>query len=87
MLFRSAYVGSTEKSWYKPKEGEILISKKGTATTRLIPLSHESTVVGGLPPLNQGRLYVPYEKATEARSIVDALLTENGAKGGRSENQ
>jgi len=84
---RVSFTGSPEKSWYKPKEGEIQILKRGTTKTRLVPLSQISDVVKGLASLNQRRLYVPYEKATEARRIVDDFLTEKVAKkGGPSEN-
>src|SRR5439155_1380956 len=51
-----------------------------TPETRLVPLSQISDVVKGLTSLNQRRLYAPYEKATEARKIVDECLTEKRKK-------
>jgi len=85
---RVSFTGSPEKSWYRPKEGEIQILKRGTTKTRLVPLSQISDVVKGLASLNQRRLYVPYEKAPEARQIVDDFLTATQLKkGGEGEDK
>lgn len=67
------------KSWYSQKAGSnILVRDASSAKLTGRPLSEISNVVKSLKPVNQRRLYVPYQHRDSAREIVDKMPNLKG---------
>lgn len=67
---------NADKSWYKFKQlnDEILVqSTSGNRRAAVEPLSVRSPVVNGLKTINQGRIYVPIDKRSEAYDILKKM--------------
>lgn len=76
-----SHVDRASKSWYNLDEGEeILILMNPGQDERLKPLSQLSTVVKGLKPVNQARVYVPLEQRDEALRLVKQMVEEREQK-------
>ena len=71
-----AVILSAEKSWYKVSE-DILVSVRDSKGNHTEPLSRRSSIVAGMQPINQRRLYVPEHYRADA-------LKEINSKGGGS---
>jgi uncharacterized protein len=67
------------KSWYSQKTGSNILVRdaNGTKLTGR-PLSETSNVVKSLIPVNQRRLYVPYEHSDSARELVKKSQESRG---------
>jgi HD superfamily phosphohydrolase len=65
-------VRSAKSSWYKP-DFEIQVARDVPPPHNLVRLSQLSTAVKGLAPSNKQMVYVPYERAPEARAIVQGI--------------
>jgi HD superfamily phosphohydrolase len=62
-----------KKSWYKFQDEQIRVRSSGVQRFRTKPLSELSSVVRGLAPVNQRRIYVPLANRIKARRIVEGL--------------
>lgn len=65
-----------EKSWYKfdnPGDEILVENEYGPVGKKVIPLSHRSSVVKGLPPVRQSRLYVKNDQRKKAEKIAQAI--------------
>ena len=74
------FVDEAENSWYKFGREDIYVlpekSKKNARKTKL--LSAISSVVHGLKPIRQKRVYVPWERKREAEKRVRKVLNPHG---------
>lgn len=61
------FVDSPEKSWYSMGEKDILIERDVSNTKEVVPLSSISSVVRGLLPIRQRRIYVAKEEQNDAK--------------------
>lgn len=69
-----SFTDTAESSWYKLGEKDIpILVRPGKNDEKLTPLSSLSSVVNGLKPISQRRIYVPIEKKDEARDIVSRI--------------
>jgi uncharacterized protein len=67
------------KSWYSQKIGQdILVRDASSDKLTAFPLSARSSVVKSLEPVNQRRLYVPYEHIDSARMKVKEMQSKKG---------
>lgn len=64
-----AVILSAEKSWYKVSE-DILVSVKDGRGNHTAPLSRRSSIVAGMQPINQKRLYVPERYRADALRVI-----------------
>lgn len=66
-----AFVDSAEASWYKFGDEDVkILLRESSSDNRLVPLSSRSTVIGGLRPISQRRIYVRYERKAHAEGLV-----------------
>jgi hypothetical protein len=65
-------VRSAKSSWYKP-DFEIQVARDVPAPHNLVRLSQLSAAVKGVAPSNKQMVYVPYDRAPEARAIVQGI--------------
>ena len=61
------FVDSPEKSWYSIGEKDILIERDVSGIKEVVPLSSISSVVRGLLPIRQRRIYVAKEDRDSAK--------------------
>lgn len=76
----SEYVGfvdEAEKSWYSIGKEDIMILVSMTGQEEIVPLSSLSSVVKGLLPVRQRRIYVPKQKKSKAEQIVNQCVGRN----------
>lgn len=66
-----AFVDEAKKSWYSAGEEDIMIVKTRDNLEEILPLSSMSTVVKGLLPVRQRRIYVPKNDKVKAELIVN----------------
>lgn len=71
------FVDRASNSWYKIDRTDVpVLLRPGHADEQLIRLSTCSSVVNGLKPVEQTRIYVPMEKKEMARHLVSAKRLE-----------
>jgi HD superfamily phosphohydrolase len=68
----SPVLRSAKSSWYKP-DFEIQVARDAAPPQNLVRLSQLSAAVQGLTPSNKQMVYVPYDRALEARRIVQGI--------------
>ena len=69
-----SFVDNPKKSWYKFDDTDIPIVLRGDQEkARITKLSEESSVVRGLKPVNQSRIYVRMEDREEQQKVVDQV--------------
>ena len=66
------FVDSAEKSWYSIGDQDLQIRPNGSEVGR--PLSEYSSIIKGLSPVNQQRVYVSLENQDKAQASVENLL-------------
>ncbi len=64
---------SARSSWYKLGNEDILVFDGSGKDRRTVPLSSKSSLVKGLLPVFQERIYVPIEERDRAKEIIDAV--------------
>ncbi len=67
------FVDEAKKSWYSIGEEDIMIEKNSEGLEAIVPLSALSSVVKGLLPVRQRRIYVPKAAREKAEVIVNEL--------------
>jgi uncharacterized protein len=72
-------VRSAKSSWYKP-DFEILVARDVPPPQNLVRLSQLSAAVRGLTPSNKQMVYVPHDRAADARRIVQGIAFVQGAE-------
>lgn len=67
------------KSWYSQKIGsDILVRDSNSTNPKGRPLSEISNLVKSLKPVNQRRLYVPYQQSDSARELIKEMQNQKG---------
>ncbi|GAB6173062.1 HD domain-containing protein [Paradesulfitobacterium aromaticivorans] len=64
---------NAEKSWYKIGEEDILVCEEDSTVKKVVPLSNRSSIVKGLSPVRQQRVYVPLEYKERAKKLIKEL--------------
>lgn len=64
------FADEAEKSWYSRDKGEVMVVLKGKEREHTVPLASLSSVVKGLLPVRQRRIYVSKENKERAEQIV-----------------
>jgi len=67
-----SFIDSAEKSWYKFDKTDLNVQRK-QSSTKIFPLSEISSIVRGLMPIKQKRIYVPFSKKVEAQKIINSI--------------
>lgn len=70
---------NASNSWYKVGNEDILICSEDEKDRRTVPLSSLSSLVKGLSPVIQQRVYVPINKREEAKKIIGKIKQEGVA--------
>jgi HD superfamily phosphohydrolase len=70
-----AFVDAAEKSWYSIGDRDLQIKPEDSQVGK--PLSEYSTIIKGLIPVNQQRVYVSYGDQEDARVKVQSLINES----------
>lgn len=68
------FVDEAKKSWYSIGEEDIMIEKYSDNQVEIVPLSTLSSVVKGLLPVRQRRIYVPKADKEKAELIVSQCM-------------
>lgn len=68
------FVDEPEKSWYSFGEKDIMIEQTRAGNVNIVPLSSVSSVVKGLLPIRQRRIYVAEQDKKSAEKIVNEFL-------------
>jgi len=68
------FVDEAKKSWYSIGEEDIMIEKNSDNQVEIVPLSTLSSVVKGLLPVRQRRIYVPKSDKENAELIVSKCM-------------
>jgi len=71
------FVDEAQKSWYNADEEDIMIAKRQGMQEHVFPLSSISTIVKGLVPVRQRRIYVPVANKKTAEQILKKYLEGN----------
>ncbi len=67
------FVDAPEKSWYSPGKSDIMVLRTaGPGSKEVVPLTSLSSVVRGLLPIQQRRIYVPLKKQIEAEKLLNS---------------
>ncbi len=67
---------NASSSWYKVGNEDIPICNENEEDRRSVPLSSLSSLVKGLSPVFQQRIYVPIEERARAQEIIDSIIKE-----------
>lgn len=67
---------NASSSWYKVGNEDILICSEDENDRRTVPLSSLSSLVKGLSPVIQQRIYVPIRERDRAKEIIDGIIKE-----------
>ena len=70
------FTDSATSSWYKVGKDDISICFEDSKTRKIEPLSKLSSIVKGLLPIMQQRVYVPLEYKVDAKKIIGKLKGE-----------
>lgn len=74
-----SFIDLAEKSWYKIGSTDLSIIKED-ASNEVNPLSNLSSIVKGLRPIKQMRIYVPSELQNDAKKLVQAITKSKGGE-------
>jgi len=77
---RLKYRDKAEKSWYKPNKDEILVVRQIGSQQEVRPLSAMSSVIRGLKPVDQQRLYVERGDCERSLGIVESFVKGKEAR-------
>lgn len=72
-----SFLDNAENSWYKFDKTDLNVIKDQSSTKEVIPLSELSSVIHGLRPIKQKRIYVPFLQKEAAQKIVDDIKNKN----------
>ncbi len=65
---------NASSSWYKVGNEDILICSEDENDRRTVPLSSLSSLVKGLSPVIQQRIYVPIRERDRAKEIINSII-------------
>lgn len=76
------FIDEADKSWYQLGSEDIAIVRNGGKfkEEKVEPLSHLSTVVKGLVPIKQKRIYVPVERKDEMKEKIKKYRMKGNIK-------
>lgn len=69
----SGFLDNATSSWYKLGKDDIAVCTARGIGENTIPLSLLSSVVKSIAPIMQQRIYVPNDRKSEAREIIDRI--------------
>lgn len=67
---------NASSSWYKVGNEDILICSEDENDRKTVPLSSLSSLVKGLSPVIQQRIYVPIRERDKAKEIINRIIKE-----------
>lgn len=71
------FLDNATSSWYKLGKEDIAVCTERQKSKETVPLSMLSSVVKSIAPIMQQRIYVPYERKSEAISIIEQIRRGN----------
>ncbi len=71
------FIDNATSSWYKIGKEDIAIRIEYNSERKTVPLSSLSSIVKGLAPVMQQRIYVPFERKQEVLEIIKKMRGAN----------